>query len=248
MPGSPGCIKGGNRNSLLPRKPQNNPQTTQHVLHTTGLLHNLSLPPRPADAPEPPPIMRSAKSPQNSDFRQVLGISGASETAARGSLVQCKEAICSPGGCCLLILPIARDPLSRLLHRGSFNCNPRMGRVKKPQRSIENPIPGWMDRWTASYRQTVLLTWAKLPRVGFSPWREGLTAPETGVRVGQAAVKLPARLEEEVMRQEEEGPLRASPPSTSDSFSAGRQLGPSRQRGGWDRECHPARFQQECGS
>lgn len=124
--------------------------------------------------------MRNAKSPQNSDFRQIWGISGASETAARGSLVQCKEAICSPGGCCLLILPIARDPLSRLSRRGSFNCNPRMGRVKNSQRSIENPVPGWMDRRTASYRRPVLLTWAKLPRVGFSPRARGSDGPRNG--------------------------------------------------------------------
>lgn len=220
------------------------------MLHTTALLHNLSLPGRPADAPEPPPITGSAKSPQNSDFRQVWGISGTSETAARGSLVQC---IGKPGGNLQPRgLPPPHPPHrprpthTSFTHHGSFNCNPRMGKVgKKPTTEHRKP-----DTWTDG--QLVTGGRCCLPgqscRVLASPRRrEGPKTPETGVRVGRAAVKLPARLEE-VMRQEE-GPLRASPPSPPPNPSLrGQQLGPRRRRGGWDRGCHPTRFRQECGS
>lgn len=150
----------------------------------------------------------------------------------------------APGCCHLLILPTALGLFSRLSHAVVHLTAARDWREpKKHSRAYKTRQ---QDRWTANYRLTVLLTWAKLPRVGFSSRLRGSHGPGTGVRVARAAVKLLSG-SEEVMRQEE-GLLWASPPSTSDSFSSGQQLGLKWWRGGWDRGCHPAHFQQECGS
>lgn len=150
----------------------------------------------------------------------------------------------APGCCHLLILPIGPGPFSRLSHAVLRLTATRERAERKGHSGAYKTRQ--QDRRTASYRQTVLLTWAKLPRVGFSPRARGSHGAGTGVRVGRAAVKLLSG-SEEVMRQEE-GLLWASPPSTSDSFSAGQQLGLKWWRGGWDRGCHPVRVQQECGS
>lgn len=153
------------------------------------------------------------------------------------------DTICSPGAAASLSFPSPPGLLSRLSHRSSFNCNPRMGRAEKST-TEHTKTDTWTDGQLATGGRCFLP--GQSCRVLASPrGREGPTAPGTGVRVVRAAVKLPARLEEEVMRQEE-GLLRASPPLRL--LLRGPAAGTEAEEGrlGWG--CHPTRFQQECRS
>ena len=116
-----------------------------------------------------------------------------------------------------------------------------MGRVEKKHNRPHKTRH--LDRRTASYRRPVLLTWAKLPRVGFSPWARGSDGPRNGHLRRPGCSETPRTLGR---RSYEAGggaaPGISPPPPPTPSPRAGAT------EGGWDRGCHPACFRQECGS
>lgn len=151
MLGPPGCIKGGNRNWLPPRKPQKKTPkqptmccTRQHFFTTSPCLGDQLM----------PLSHLLSREVQNHPKIQISDRFGASQALPRQrqgvrlcNALGSREAICNPGGCHLLILPITPGPLSHLSHTTvHLTATREWGKWEKtPQQNIENPILGQMD-------------------------------------------------------------------------------------------------------
>lgn len=188
----------------------------------TALLPHLSLCLRLADATEPLPIMGSLKSPQNSLHGQVLAISGTPilwvAHAMLGSLGEKRAAPSSSTStlsCCHDASHSAATRAQKEWEKHNRVCaeptkTQHLGRQtgqrdSRTDRQLQAAGTAYLGKAAAHW----LLPMGKRP-------------PKVGDRVGWAAVKLLARLEE-VMRQEE-GLLQASPPPAP-APPPGQQLG-----------------------